>query len=166
MERKGVISLPQEGGTLMRYFYHLSFGDRTCRDEEGFEFPNRLAAQAEARAVIRELSHREAPRRWAGWFLQVADEEGEFVRLPLGHPALVVVSGSASPHSELTTEEVADGRLARAADEMWALRQEMRSLRKRIEQVRQNLAWEGNRAVRLKVQAHGLVSMSRMVRSF
>jgi len=38
-------------------------------------------------AVIRDLSNPEVagnPRRWASWFLQVADEEGQFLRLPIG----------------------------------------------------------------------------------
>src|SRR5215831_11970541 len=76
------------------YFFHLSFGDRTVADDEGVELPNRSAARAEALAVIRDLADPEVagnPRRWAGWFLQVADEKGEFLRMAIGHPALEVV---------------------------------------------------------------------------
>jgi hypothetical protein len=50
-------------------------------------------------AVIRDLSDRRTganPRRWAGWFLQLADEQGQFFRTPVGHPALQVV-GSDPP---------------------------------------------------------------------
>jgi hypothetical protein len=77
------------------YFFHLSFGDRTVPDDEGVELPNRSAARAEALAVIRDLSNPEVagnPRRWASWFLQVADEGGEVLRMPIGHPALEVVT--------------------------------------------------------------------------
>src|SRR5262245_58171279 len=77
------------------YFFHLSFGDRTVPDDESVELPNRSAAREEAFAVVRDLSNPEAacnPRRWASWFLQVADEGGEFVRMPIGHPALEVVT--------------------------------------------------------------------------
>ena len=77
------------------YFFHLSFGDRTVPDDEGVELPDRSAARAEALAVIRDLSNPEVagnPRRWASWFLQVADEAGEFLRMPIGHPALEVVT--------------------------------------------------------------------------
>jgi len=77
------------------YFFHLSFGDRTVPDDESVELPNRSAAREEAAAVIRDLSNPEVagnPRRWASWFLQVADEGGEFLRMPIGHPALEVVT--------------------------------------------------------------------------
>jgi hypothetical protein len=77
------------------YYFHLSFGDRTVTDDEGVELPNRAAAREEALAVIRDLSNPEVagnPRRWASWFLQVADQGGEFLRMPIGHPALEVVT--------------------------------------------------------------------------
>jgi hypothetical protein len=77
------------------YYFHLSFGDRTVPDDEGVELPNRFAARAEALAVIRDLSNPEvagSPRRWASWFLQVADKNGSFLRLPIGHPALEIVT--------------------------------------------------------------------------
>src|SRR5262249_60461382 len=31
-------------------------------------------------------------RRWASWFLEVADEQGQFFRTPLGYPALELVT--------------------------------------------------------------------------
>jgi len=76
---------------MPHYFFHLAFGTRTVLDEEGIELPDRSAARAEALAAISELS--DAPtggnsRRWAGWFLQLADEQGQFFRTPIGHPAL------------------------------------------------------------------------------
>jgi hypothetical protein len=65
------------------YFFHLSFGDRTLPDEEGVELSHRAAAREEALAVVRDLSNPAFggnPRRWASWFLQVADHAGEFFR--------------------------------------------------------------------------------------
>jgi hypothetical protein len=64
-------------------------------DEEGIDLPNRSAAREEAMAAARELSDRASGRlgrRWAGWFLQVADQHGGFLRVPLGYPALELVS--------------------------------------------------------------------------
>ena len=39
---------------------------------------------------------------WASWFLQVADEEGQFLRLPIAYPALEIV---APDGQELHAEE-------------------------------------------------------------
>jgi hypothetical protein len=78
-----------------RYFFHLSFGQRVVPDEEGVELPNRSAARDEALAVVRELANPEVggnARRWASWFLQVVDDEGQFFRTPVGYPALEIVS--------------------------------------------------------------------------
>ena len=77
------------------YFFHLSFGDRILPDDEGLELPNRSAAREEALAAVRDLSDPAVggnPRRWASWFLQVADEQGGFFRTPIGHPALEIVA--------------------------------------------------------------------------
>jgi hypothetical protein len=87
------------------YFFHLSFGERVAPDEEGTELPNRLAARNEALAVVRDLANPEiggSTRRWASWFLEVADEAGGFFRTPIGHPALEVVRSDAY---EARTEE-------------------------------------------------------------
>ena len=80
---------------MPRYFFHLSFGQRTEPDEEGVELANRTAARDEALAVVRDLAnpeHRGTRRRWAGWFLEVADERSGFFRTPIGHPALQLVT--------------------------------------------------------------------------
>ena len=86
------------------YYFHLSFGNRTVTDDEGVELPNRAAAREEALAVIRDLSNPEVagnPRRWASWFLQVADDGGEFLRMPIGHPALEIVTpATGEPRAE------------------------------------------------------------------
>jgi hypothetical protein len=37
---------------MPRYFFHLRFGQRVVRDEEGIELPNRSAARDEAVAVV------------------------------------------------------------------------------------------------------------------
>ena len=80
---------------MPHYFFHLSFGQRTVPDEEGVELPNRTAARDEALAVVRDLINPDHPghsRRWASWFLEVADETGRFFRTPIGHPALELVT--------------------------------------------------------------------------
>src|SRR5947208_4550855 len=80
---------------MPHYFFHLAFGDRLVPDEEGVELAGRSEARGEAQAVIRELSAARSvgnPRRWAGWFLQVADEKGQFLRVPIGHPALEIAA--------------------------------------------------------------------------
>jgi hypothetical protein len=80
---------------MPRYFFHLCFGQRLVPDEEGVELPNRSAARDEALAVVRELANPEVDgnaRRWASWFLQVVDDEGQFFRTPVGYPALEIVS--------------------------------------------------------------------------
>jgi hypothetical protein len=83
---------------MPRYFFHLSFGERVAPDEEGTELPSRFAARNEALAIVRDLANPEiggSTRRWASWFLEVADEAGGFFRTPIGHPALEVVRSDA-----------------------------------------------------------------------
>jgi Domain of unknown function (DUF6894) len=80
---------------MPRYFFHLSFGQRVVPDEQGVELPNRSAARDEALAVVRDLANPDISsdtRRWAAWFLEVADSEGRFFRTPIGHPALEIVT--------------------------------------------------------------------------
>jgi hypothetical protein len=80
---------------MPRYFFHLSFGQRVVPDEEGLELANRAAARDEALAVVHDLANPKIgsnSRRWASWFLEVADERGGFFRTPIGHPALEVVT--------------------------------------------------------------------------
>ena len=97
---------------MPHYFFHLAFGTRTVLDEEGIELPDRSAARAEALAVIRELS--DAPtggnsRRWAGWFLQLADEQGQFFRTPIGHPALELATPPLSLNPASATSPARQG---------------------------------------------------------
>src|SRR5262249_19898691 len=146
------------------YFFHLSFGDRTVPDDEGVELPSRSAAREEALAVIRDLSNPEVagnPQRWASWFLQVADEAGEFLRMPIGHPALEVVPADGQQlHAELseakpirpaTTVATRPGR--RSA----ALVQQMSAVRKRTEQL-------PNRNQRLRTVLPSLCLASQSIR--
>jgi hypothetical protein len=80
---------------MPRYFFHLRFGQLVLSDEEGIELSNRTAARDEALAVVRDLADPEiegSRRRWAGWFLQVEDEQGQFFGKPIGHPALEIVT--------------------------------------------------------------------------
>jgi hypothetical protein len=80
---------------MPHYFFDLVFGGHVSPDEEGVELRDQPSAREEAFAIIRELSDPALganPRRWAGWFLQVADEHGAFLRAPIGHPALELVT--------------------------------------------------------------------------
>jgi hypothetical protein len=104
-----------KGRKMPLYLFHLAFGHRTVPDEEGVELPNRSAAREEALAVVRDLADPDSggnPRRWAGWFLQLADENGQFFRTPIGHPALEIVA--ADTH-ELHTDQPAVKPMRRTA---------------------------------------------------
>jgi len=88
---------------MPHYFFNLIFGDRVSADEEGTELHDQRAAREEAFAIIRELSDPALggnPRRWAGWVLQVADKVGPFMRAPIGHPALEIVTRDWQPASK------------------------------------------------------------------
>ena len=139
---------------MPRYFFHLSFGDRLLPDEEGVELASRSAARQEALAVVRELCS-PVGKQWAGWFLRVADRGGQFLSLPLGHPALELVSNdrpwisAETPRLE-TAEEAGDRRqaaslTARAAAvfaETSVARRRMAALRERHHQLRDELSAE------------------------
>jgi hypothetical protein len=121
---------------MPRYFFHLSFGQRMVPDEEGFELPNRSAACTEALAVVGDLTNPElsgGSRRWAGWFLEVADDNGRFFRTPIGHPALEVVTPGAPrtvarkavwPIGPLAQDLLARGRAAEIIRQTLARRQQ------------------------------------------
>ena len=149
------------------YFFHLSFGDRTVPDDEGVELPDRSAARAEALAVIRDLSNPEVagnPRRWASWFLQVADEGGEVLRMPIGHPALEVVTpngrqAEAEPSEEKPTRP-ATTVAARGGRRSAMLVQQISAVRKRTEQLLQH-----NQQLRAELSSACLASASIRVRA-
>jgi hypothetical protein len=78
----------------------------SCRTRKASRLPSRSAARDEALTAVRELARPKsgengASRHWAGWFLEVADEKGKFVRMPIGHPALEVVRPGIQPFQEV-----------------------------------------------------------------
>ena len=157
------------------YFFHLSFGDRTVPDDEGVELPNRSAAREEALAVVRDLSNPEIagnPRRWASWFLQVADEGGEFLRVPIGHPALEIVTPDGRPlHAELSevkpipaagTVATPKGRRSAAlVQQISAVRKQTKQLLERNQQLRHELLTECLVSQSIRVRTSRLVSLAR-----
>jgi hypothetical protein len=140
------------------YFFHLTFGDRVALDEEGVELPDRSAACAEARAVVRDLcdpATGDNSRRWASWFLLVADSRGAFLRAALGHPALQVVSndpGGPSVGSHLPLA----GTTAAMAEEHSALRHRT----ERNRQLRSELSAESQDCKETRWRAVQLVSFA------
>jgi hypothetical protein len=132
------------------YFFHLSFGQRVIPDEEGVKLPNRSAARDEALAAVRELGNRRsegASRRWAGWFLQLADERGNFFRTPIGQPALDIVrpgfqlaTNEASQHPQVQDTEARSGRATMLATELSERRQRMAELREQSRQLRHHIS--------------------------
>jgi hypothetical protein len=158
------------------YFFHLCFGDRTVPDDEGVELPDRSAARAEASAVIRDLSNPEVagnPRRWASWFLQVADEGGEFLRMAIGHPALEVVTpdgrqSEAEPSKEesipfAATVATRQGRRSAAlVQQMAAVRRHTEQLLQRNQQLRQELSSLCVASASIRVRASRVVSLARL----
>jgi hypothetical protein len=140
---------------MPHYFFHLSFGQRLVPDDEGVELPNRSAARDEALAVVRELANPEVggnARRWASWFLQVADDKGAFLRMPIGHPALEIVSADGQAlHAEeppIRRDLVATAARGRAASrtrsellqQIWTIRQRTAQLMNENRRLREELS--------------------------
>jgi hypothetical protein len=166
------------GDTNMpRYFCNLRFGQRVLSDEEGIELSDRTAARDEALAVVRDLTNPEvegARRRWASWFIEVADERGGFFRAPIGHPALELVTpdrhalGGAEPkirpvraESALPEDAPTRSRTAEIVRQIAALRRRRAELLKENHQLRSEilslcLASEG-----LRVRSKRLVSLAQ-----
>jgi len=164
---------------MPRYFFHLSFGQRTVPDEEGVELPNRTAARDEALAVVRDLAnpeHNGHSRRWASWFLEVADETGGFFRTPIGHPALEVVT----PEFDTPPAEEPDlqplrptrvnaplpysagrDRTAQLVRQMAERRQMTAQLLKYNEQLRRELSSICQASEGVRIRANRLVSLAR-----
>ena len=157
------------------YFFHLSFGDHTVPDDEGVELPDRPAAREEALAVIRDLADPEIvgnPRRWASWFLQVADEGGEFLRMPIGHPALEVITpdgrqAEAEPPGGTPTRPAATvatrggRRSAMLVEQMAAVRKHTEQLLQRNQQLRQELSSLCVASASIRLHASRVVSLAR-----
>jgi hypothetical protein len=176
VERNSALRLAGRTGDeiMPRYFFHLSFGQRTVPDEEGVELPNRAAARDEALAAVRDLAnpeHRGHSRRWASWFLDVADETGDFFRTPIGHPALEVVTPETNtrrveqpdpeplwpapigPLSHFGTREIVRQMAARREMTVQLLK-DNQQLRRELSFIR--LACEG-----IRVRADRLISLAR-----
>jgi hypothetical protein len=159
---------------MPRYFFHLSFGQRTVPDEEGVELPNRTAARDEALAVVRDLAnpeHRGNPRRWASWFLEVADETGGFFRTPIGHPALEVVTAEtdmrrvgqpeAEPLWPAPMAPLSHAGTAEIIRQMAARRETTVHLLKHNEQLRRELSSICRASEGIRIRANRLVSIAR-----
>ena len=155
---------------MPRYFFHLSFGQRTVPDEEGVELPNRTAARDEALAVVRDLAnpeHRGNPRRWASWFLEVADETDSFFRTPIGHPALEVVTsetnsrGLEQPDAEPLLRAPIAPRTAELVRQMAARREMTLHLLKHNERLRRELSSLCQASEGIRSRANRLVSLAR-----
>jgi hypothetical protein len=138
---------------MPRYFFHLSFGRRLVADEEGVELPNRSAARDEALAVVRELANPEVggnARRWASWFLQVVDDEGQFFRTPVGYPALEIVTADGQELDERRIRPNPAARLAQQSagpttrralvQQIWAIRQHTAQLMADNRRLREELS--------------------------
>jgi hypothetical protein len=157
------------------YFFHLRFGDRIMPDDEGIELRDRMAARDEAFAVVRDLSDRDARssrQRWASWFLQVADERGDFLRLPIGRPALEVVSAEAdrsSPYApqSMQTEPTAArasepiGTGAELIDHVAEIRQRRAELLNQNRQLQSELALVFRLSEKVRRHADQVISSSR-----
>src|SRR5262249_210840 len=165
------------------YFFHLSFGDRTLPDEEGVELSHRAAAREEALAVVRDLSappFSGNPRRWASWFLQVADHAGEFFRAPIGHPALEVVTANghklhaeernskptrAVRHGHPSQSAPSETRAAELVRQMLEGRQSIAQLLKTNERLHEELSSLCRASEKIRAHARQVVARSRLAYS-
>jgi hypothetical protein len=160
------------------YYFHLTFGERTVADEEGVELRDRAAAHEEARAVVRDLSDRGAGKRWASWFLNVTDEQGSFLRLPIGYPALEVLpedghrpipaAPSLKPSAALLPREPApeklpENRAAALVRERTALRQRTAELLARNWQVQEELFSQISLSEQIRTRTGQLLASARLL---
>jgi len=173
------------------YFFHLSLGNRLLFDEEGVELESRSDARAEALAVIRDMSSEvfsaqvsstqvssaqvissqaagRNSRRWKGWFLHVADDRGQFLRLPMDAPAPEVAStdrhaAAPSPNFDQarparTCGQQTTAPLSPHADHTARLLEENRALRSQ-------LAFQFLVSEKAYIHSRQLLSRARLVRS-
>src|SRR5262245_52807986 len=158
---------------MPHYFFHLAFGTRTVPDEEGIELPDRSAARAEALAAIRELSDARTgrnSRRWAGWFLQLADEQGQFFRAPIGHPALELATPQRpadkclvgpSPARAAATE--AHTQVAELVRQLSTRQQHAKQLLQHSHRLQHELSSLCAASERIRARARELVAYTRLV---
>src|SRR5262245_33186807 len=151
------------------YFFHLNFGQRVVPDEEGVELLSRSAARDEALAVVRELVKSEAGgsrRRWAGWFVEVADEMGGFFRTPIGQPALEIVTpayhapGVRLAATALPVDASVRARMAELVRQMEARHQRTAQLLKETDRLRRGLlsVWLASEGI--VARTNGLLSLA------
>jgi uncharacterized protein DUF6894 len=157
------------------YYFHLSFGDGLLEDNEGVELPGRAAARAETLAVIRDLADRAVGRRWAGWFIEVADEQGSFLRLPVGYPALQVLPENgglpapAVPTSscllrlEPAPEGMVSNQVADAHRQRLVLRKRTSELLERNCKIRDELFSQMTLSEQIRLRTRQLLASARLV---
>jgi|SRR5262245_304752 len=152
---------------MPRYFFHLSFGERRVLDEEGIDLPSRAAARAEATASIRELTNVKIgsdPRRWASWY------RGQFLRLPIGYPALEIVRpNTPALHSQQgevnETRPAATGAATAPIRELRESRQDTHRLLERSRELHSQLLSLGAISEGLTRGARRLVDEARLIRA-
>jgi hypothetical protein len=152
------------------YFFHLNFGQRVVPDEEGVELLSRSAARDEALAVVRELVNPEVAgsrRRWAGWFVEVADEMGGFFRTPIGQPALEIVTpdyrAPGAEETALPVDASVRARMAEIVRLMKARHQRTAQLLKETDRLRRELLSVCLASERVGVRTKRLLSLARRV---
>ena len=154
------------------FYFHLGFGGRILRDDEGTELESRAAARAEAQAIIRELAPTAAscsPGRPSNWFLRVADADGQFLHLPIDRPPLEVVPAEQPPEPPPTpppADVSAPPPTSRAAQVLARFLDRQRdttALLRRNQQLRDQLASELEACHRTRQQTADLVECARAV---
>jgi hypothetical protein len=166
---------------LPLYYFNLSFGERILPDDEGVELADREAAREEAHAVIRDLAKRENGRRWASWFVDVTDEQGSFLRLPIGYPALEVLpkvghrrqaavpglklARRAAPSDDLP-EGLAKNGPAALVHERLALRKQTAELLEHNRQLRNELSSQFSVSKQIRGHTRHLLSSARFLQWF
>jgi hypothetical protein len=171
-DRLSPLIIKEETTAMPQYFFHLSFGNRRSPDDEGVELPDRSAAREEAFAVIRELCDPALngnPRRWAGWFLQVADARGPFLRAPIGHPALeLVTEGWTAPPAAPSAPQMRrmpeyHRRIDELASEMEACRSKTAALLEKNRLLREDIARTNGTCAELKQRARSILQDAQRV---
>jgi hypothetical protein len=66
---------------MPRYYFHLTDGRETLKNQRGLDLPGNAAAREEAIILARDLKHGKVMpgRSWAGWLVTVTDEHGHQV---------------------------------------------------------------------------------------
>ena len=148
---------------MTRYFFHLRFGHRVVWDEEGTELSNRSAARSEALAAVCELAEPNTgrpSRRWAGWFLQVVDEFGEFFRTPVGHPALELVG----PNDPTAVGQRATSSRAEVVETRSPIKQRTVQLLERTLRLHEELSLLCSNSEKLLLRSREVVAQARLTR--